>query len=104
MTRHSLVAVSVLALLVACDGKTDTAGTPAVDSTATMRAVVPDTASGVDSAAATVPDTAAKAAVPSTKPAPKPAAKPETGDHDIAIRPKFRIDEKTGKIDTIKRP
>jgi hypothetical protein len=31
-------------------------------------------------------------------------AKAETGDYDKAIRPKFKIDEKTGKIDTIKRP
>jgi len=30
--------------------------------------------------------------------------KVETGDYDKAIRPRFKIDEKTGKIDTIKRP
>jgi hypothetical protein len=88
-------------VLAACGGKTDSASMPAPDSTAApMAAPVVDSVTPPDSVR---PDTA-KAAAPAAAPATKPAAKAETGDHDIAIKPKFKIDEKSGKIDTIKRP
>ncbi len=87
-------------LLVACSGKTESAATPAVDSAAV-------TPAAVDSAAAAAADTLAKlvgdSATKKAMSTPVPA-KAETGDYDKAIRPKFKIDEKTGKIDTIKRP
>jgi ABC-type Zn uptake system ZnuABC Zn-binding protein ZnuA len=103
MTRRFLMVLApALMLLAACDGKTESAATPAVDSTAVAPApVVVDstvTAAG-DSAVKVAGDSAAK----KTMAAPAPA-KGETGDYDKAIRPRFKIDEKTGKIDTIKRP
>lgn len=89
-----------LTLLAACDGKTESAATPAVDSAAVAPAPL-------DSGAAAVADSLARlshdAAAKKTMSTPAPA-KVETGDYDKAIRPRFKIDEKTGKIDTIKRP
>lgn len=97
MMRRFLVVLAPVLVLAACGGKTDSASMPAPDSTA---APVVDSVTPPDSVR---PDTA-KAAAPAAAPATKPAAKAETGDHDIAIKPKFKIDEKSGKIDTIKRP
>lgn len=101
MPRRFMIALApVFAWLVACNGKTESAATPAVDSTAVAPTVV-------DSAAAAAADSLAKLTGDSTTKkamsAPAPA-KVETGDYDKAIRPKFKIDEKTGKVDTIKRP
>jgi hypothetical protein len=64
-------------------------------------------AAAIDSSAAAAADSLAKLTADSTakKAMSTPAAKKvETGDYDRAIRPKFKIDEKTGKVDTIKRP
>lgn len=101
MPRHLMPALApAFALIVACSGKTESAATPAVDSTAVAPAAVDSgAAAAADSLAKPAADSAAKKAM--SAPAP---AKVETGDYDKAIRPKFKIDEKTGKIDTIKRP
>ncbi|MDQ8153017.1 MAG: hypothetical protein P3B98_00020 [Gemmatimonadota bacterium] len=101
MTRHCLKLLAPVLMLAACGGNKESAATPAVDSTAAPATESPVAAPPVDTAVA--PDSA-KAAAPTVAPAAKPAAKAETGDHDIAIKPRFKIDEKTGKIDTIKRP
>jgi len=89
---------AVLALSAACSGKPQ-AGAPGVDSTPPAPAALP-ASPAADSVAKAAADSAAK----SMAPAARPAGKAETGDYDKAIRPKFRIDEKTGKIDTIRRP
>lgn len=101
MPRHGMLALApAFVLIAACNGKTESAATPAVDSAAVAPAVV-------DSGAAAAADSFAKLSADSV---PKKAmstpvpAKVETGDYDKAIRPRFKIDEKTGKIDTIKRP
>lgn len=101
MPRHLMFAVApVVALIAACNGKTESAATPAVDSVAVAPAAVDSSAAAAaDSLAKLAADSASKKAM--SAPAP---AKVETGDYDKAIRPKFKIDEKTGKIDTIKRP
>ena len=52
-----------------------------------------------DSAAKLKADSVAKMAAPKSA-----APNEETGDHDKAIRPKFKIDEKTGAVTPIKRP
>ncbi|MBM3906524.1 MAG: hypothetical protein FJ363_00455 [Gemmatimonadetes bacterium] len=91
--------LATVLLVAACGGKSDSAATPAADSTAVAPAAVPDSTPAMDSAAKPTADSAAAPA------AAKPAApKQETGDYDKAIRPRFKVDEKTGKIDTIKRP
>lgn len=97
MNRPSLV---LLALVAACNGKPQAASTPAADSIP----AAPAAAAAADTNAKAVVDSAAKPGTPAANPAAKPAQKQETGDRDIAIKPKFKIDEKTGKIDTIKRP
>jgi hypothetical protein len=93
-------------MLAACDGKPESAATPAVDSTAVVPAPLDSGAAvAADSLAAPAGDSAATSTRPATPPMSTPApAKVETGDYDKAIRPRFKIDEKTGKIDTIKRP
>lgn len=101
MKRRVLLALlPAFATIAACTGKTESAATPAVDSIAVAPAAV-------DSVAAAAADSLAKRSADSTAKktmsAPAPA-KVETGDYDKAIRPKFKIDEKTGKVDTIKRP
>lgn len=101
MPRRLILALApAFVLIAACTGKTESAATPAVDSTAVAPAAV-------DSIAAAAADSLAKRSADSTAKktmsAPAPA-KVETGDYDKAIRPKFKIDEKTGKVDTIKRP
>ncbi len=100
MMRRFLVVLAPVLVLAACGGKTDSASMPAPDSAAASTAApVVDSVTPPDSVR---PDTAK--AAPAAAPATKPAAKAETGDHDIAVKPKFKIDEKSGKIDTIKRP
>jgi hypothetical protein len=102
MPRPFMIALApAFALLAACSGKTDSAATPAVDSTAVAPAAVIDSgaAAAADSLAKQSADSAAKKAMSAPV-----AKKVETGDYDKAIRPKFKIDEKTGKVDTIKRP
>lgn len=101
MTRRFMIACApALVMLVACDGKTESAATPAVDSAAVAPAVVDSSAAAAaDSLAKQPADSVPKKAM--SAPAP---AKVETGDYDKALRPKFKIDDKTGKIDTIRRP
>jgi hypothetical protein len=92
-------------MLVACSGKSKVEATTAADSaamdSAAMAAAATDSIAKVagDSLARLVGDSATKKAMSTPVP-----AKTESGDYDKAIRPKFKIDEKTGKIDTIKRP
>ena len=101
MKRHVMAALTPALLTVAgCSGKTESAATPAVDSAAVAPVATDSIAkAAADSLAKLAGDTAAKKAM--SVPAP---AKAETGDYDKAIRPRFKINEKTGKIDTIKRP
>ncbi len=104
-TRAAVVAfASVVALAaVACGGKPQ-ASTPAPDSAA---APAPAAAAPITPAAATARDTTKKAAADSTTPASaamKSPAKEEKGDYDRILRPKFKVDEKTGKVTPIKRP
>jgi multidrug efflux pump subunit AcrA (membrane-fusion protein) len=89
--RYAWIIVPALAL-AACAGKQQ-AATPAADTTAVAPAVV-------DSAAPSPADSTAKPAATTKAPAPKT----ETGDYDQTIKPRFKVDEKTGKIDTIKKP
>ncbi|MBI5600735.1 MAG: hypothetical protein HY944_04115 [Gemmatimonadetes bacterium] len=96
--RFTLALAPAFVLIAACNGKTESAATPAVDSTTVAPAVV-DSSAAADSLAKPPADSVPKKAM--SAPAP---AKVETGDYDKAIRPKFKIDEKTGKVDTIKRP
>ncbi len=105
MKRRFVVALApAFVLLVACSGKSKSAATTAADSAtvdSAARATATDSiakAAG-DSLAKLVGDSATKKAMATPVP-----AKVETGDYDKAIRPKFKIDEKTGKIDTIRRP
>ncbi len=98
MRRRSLAVLApVIAFVAACGGKSQSASPPAADTT------TPPPAPAIDSVAKRAADSASKPAVPQA-PKAKPAGKPEMGDHDVAIRPKFKIDEKTGKVDPIKRP
>jgi len=101
MPRRVVISLApALVLLAACNGKSNSAATPAADSAAVAPAAVDSSASAAaDSLGKPAGDSAAKPTM--STPAP---AKAETGDYDKAIRPKFKIDEKTGKIDTIKRP
>lgn len=103
---RAMIILAAAACLAACGGKPQADATPAADTTAKAPA-----ATAMDSTAKPAADTAkpaapeAKPAAPDAKAAAKPAAaKAETGDHDKFIKPKFKIDEKTGKIDTIRKP
>ena len=100
MNKRFVMATASLLALAACGGKQESAATPATDSTAVTPAVA-------DSVKPAVADTGAKApgAGTSAKPPAKAVApKVETGDYDQAIRPRFKVNEKTGKIDTIRKP
>ena len=104
MTRPHWVLLASLATLAACGGTQDLAATPAADSTAVAPApAIADSASpsATDSGATATADSAKGAVAPAAKPA---APKVETGDYDKTMRPRFKIDEKTGKIDTIRKP
>lgn len=103
MPRRLMIALApAFALLVACNGKTESAATPAADSAAVAPApVVADSTAPMAADSIATPAGGSSATKTMSVPAP---AKVETGDYDKAIRPKFKIDEKTGKIDTIKRP
>jgi hypothetical protein len=93
--RHAWLVVPAFAL-AGCAGKQE-AASPAADTTTVAPTVV-------DSA---VPNAAPNPADSTTKPTgttKTPAPKTETGDYDQAIKPRFKVDEKTGKIDTIKKP
>ncbi len=73
------------------------------------KAPAPDTSAGaVPPSADTVPlvdSVKADSATPAKDTTVKAAAtKAPLGDHDVALKPKFSIDEKTGKVTPIKRP
>jgi hypothetical protein len=105
MKRSFVVAlVPAFVSLVGCSGKSKSAEMPAADSAAVDSAAMAAATDSIakaagDSLANLVGDSATKKAMATPVP-----AKTETGDYDKAIRPKFKIDEKTGKIDTIRRP
>jgi len=107
------------------------AGSLALGACSGSKAPAPDTSAGAAPApAAAVPavdsmkvdsvrvdtlkpatDTSTKRVVPAKKPAvSEPGAfkaippKPDSVGFDIAIKPKYKVDEKTGKITPIKRP
>jgi hypothetical protein len=83
MASQSLSAlVSIVMVLSACGGKQQRAAT------------TPSADAAVDTASASAAPTKARA--DSAKPAPK--------DYDRALKPRFKVDEKTGKIDTLRRP
>ncbi len=113
MRTSTALCAPVIAVVMAC-AKTESAKTPAADSTAAPALAPVSAPAPVDSVAkpsapsaagtptgTTMPSTVAKPAAPAATPTP---AKLETGDYDKATRPKFRINEKTGKVDTIKKP
>lgn len=104
MPRHATTMLaSGLLFAAACAGGTKV---PAADTSA---AAVPAPAAVIPAADSTKPaaDTSAKTTAPvaapvTAKPTDAKAAAP--GDYDRAIKPKFSIDEKTGKVTPIKRP
>lgn len=92
---HLVCAVAVLT--VACGGSK----TPAADSSMATPApatvpVIQDSVKA-DTTVKPAADTAVKAAAPA-----KPAVAP--GDHDVAKKPRFEVDEKTGETRVIKKP
>lgn len=104
MIRRTMMAFATLAL-GACGGSKapapDTsAGTAPVAAGPTVDSATADTARPP------VTDTSVKPAAPGAKPGAARAADTTVapGDRDIAIKPKYTIDEKTGKVTPIKRP
>ena len=95
MIRRAMMVAATFAL-DACGGSK----APAPDTSAGIEPVPAAAAPAIDTARADstkqASDTSAKASAPTTKPAP--------GDRDVAIKPKFTIDEKTGKLTPIKKP
>ncbi|MHB1070895.1 MAG: hypothetical protein ACYC1W_13650 [Gemmatimonadaceae bacterium] len=103
-TRFVVSLAPAFVLLVSCSGTSKSAATPATDSAAVDSAAAAAATDSIakaagDSLAKLVGDSATKKAMATPVP-----AKTETGDYDKANRPRFNIDEKTGKIDTNKRP
>ncbi len=102
MNRRQWMIFAPAFALTACGGKQNAAATPGVDTSAVAPAAT--AADSVTSAADTgvkAADSAAKAAAAAPK---ATAPKVEKGDYDQATKPRFKIDEKTGKIDTIRKP
>lgn len=87
--------------MLACGRSQDAASTPSADSTGVAPAVTDSATLRASDTSAKVPS-AAKAAATGAAATKTAAPKTETGDYDQAIRPRFKIDEKTGKIDTIR--
>ncbi|MCX5760619.1 MAG: hypothetical protein NTW72_03800 [Gemmatimonadetes bacterium] len=104
MLRHATTMLaSGLLFAAACAGGTKA---PAAD---TSVAAAPAPAAAMPAADSTKPaaDTSVKTTAPSVAPAaakPTDAKAAAPGDYDRAIKPKFTIDEKTGKVTPIKRP
>lgn len=110
MIRRTMMVTAMLAL-VACGGSKapvpDTsAGTPPVPAVA-----APPADSVTADSARLASDSAAKAAASATNPAiVGPAAvkvtpsKADSAGFDKAMKPKYQVDEKTGKVTPIKRP
>ena len=85
------------------------AATTALGACAGSKAPAPDTSAGAVPTPAAAVSAADSVKADSTKPATdttakRAAAKAPMGDHDVALKPKFSIDEKTGKVTPIKRP
>ena len=105
MIRRAMMVTATIAL-GACGGSK----TPAPDTSAGVvsspAAAVPAVDSARADSAKPATDTSVKAAAPAGKPTATKAAdaKAALGDHDVALKPKFTIDEKTGKVTPIKRP
>lgn len=105
MIRRSLmIAASLGALACGSAGKTPAPDTSAVGE---APASVADPAATVGDSVRT--DSIKRAADSSAKAVAKPATKladtnAAPGDYDRALKPKFTIDEKTGKVTPIKRP
>jgi len=120
MVRQSRVLLApALALCAACGGKTQSAAMPAVDSNPPAPVATPAAAASTPTmslpaaptaAGASRVGTAGRASAPGaspakpTTPAMKNADSSSAPGYDRAIKPKFKIDEKTGKIEVIKRP
>ncbi len=102
MIRRTMTAAATLAL-AACGGTR----TPAADSSAAAvlpPAVQPSPMIPPDTMKAdTVQQAAADSAARAAAARPAKAATPP-GDYDRFRKPKYTINEKTGKMDTIKRP
>ena len=104
--RRSLMAAAALgALACGSAGKTpapDTAGAGEAPASAADSAASVADSVRMDSTARAADSLARTAAKPGTaKPADTSAA---PGDYDRTLKPKFSIDEKTGKVTKIKRP
>ncbi len=102
MNRHAIVGLAPLCLaLAACGGSKPQRDAKAIPDS-TMVTPAPEPTVKADT---TMP-TAAKSAAPATRPAATTSGltKKDSAGFDRAIKAKFKIDEKTGKIDTIKRP
>jgi len=108
---RTALALGAVVCLAAC-AKSGPAKTPTADSTAAPTVATPvtdSTKAGAPAAPKPAADSA-KPAVPAAPAAPAAvkkatdAAKVETGGYDKAMKPRFKIDEKTGKIDTIRKP
>ncbi len=105
MIRRSLMAAAALgALACGSAGKTPAPDTSAVGE---APASVADPAATVADSVRT--DSSKRAADSLAKAAGKPATKladtnAAPGDYDRALKPKYTVDEKTGKVTPIKRP
>lgn len=99
---------TVLPLLLLAAGcvKSEPAKSPAADAAAAAPTpAVPDTTPLPTAAgSAQARSDAQKTPAPATPKRTVDTAKVETGGYDKAIKPRFKIDEKTGKIDTIRKP
>lgn len=98
---RALIAVVTLAAVAACAKPQNDAAAAADTTKAPVAAPAADTTKPAADSVKPAADSAKPAA---PKPAATPAAKAETGDHDKFVKPKFKIDENTGKIDTIRKP
>ena len=101
--RHARLAALTLTLGACGGGKAPAPDTTAVAAPAPAGSALDTTRAGITGPAA---DSSATAIAPGAKGAAtkKPDSTRAAGDYDRAIKPKFKIDEKTGKVDSIKRP
>lgn len=96
MIRRTMMVTAAIAL-GGCGGSK--APTPDTSAGAVPSAAVPAIDSAKADSTRLAMDTTVKAAA-----AKSATAKAPLGDHDVALKPKFSIDEKTGKVTPIKRP
>lgn len=88
---------AVAVLTVACGGGKAPAADSSMATPAPATVPVMQDSVKADTTAKPAADTAAKAVTPA-----KPAAAP--GDHDVARKPRFEVDEKTGETRVIRKP